>query len=58
VNALEDFEMNSTEKSSAAVSDETTGAIQRLHGVRHPTTDVQCGAGFYTKHLGFTLEHQ
>jgi len=29
-----------------------------LHGVRHPTTDVQCAAGFYTKHLGFTLEHQ
>jgi len=50
--------MNSTEKSSAAVSDETARAIQGLHGVRYQTTDVQRAADFYTKHLGFTLEHQ
>jgi glyoxylase I family protein len=50
--------MNSTEKSSAAVSDETARSIQALHGVRYQTTDVQRAADFYTKHLDFTLEHQ
>jgi glyoxylase I family protein len=50
--------MNSTQKSSAAVSDETARSIQRLHGVRYQTTDVQRAADFYTRHLGFKLEHQ
>ena len=50
--------MNSIERSSAAVSDGTARSIQGLHGVRYETTDVQRAADFYTKHLGFTLEHQ
>jgi glyoxylase I family protein len=50
--------MTSTERSAAAVSDETARSIQGLHGVRYQTTDVQRAADFYTKHLGFTLEHQ
>ena len=32
--------------------------IQGLHGVRYQTTDVQRAADFYTRQLGFTLEHQ
>jgi len=50
--------MNSTEKSFAAVSDETARAIQGLHGVGYQTTDVQRAADFHTRHLDFTLEHQ
>ena len=33
-------------------------AIQGLHGVRYQSKDVQRAADFYTKHLGFKLEHQ
>lgn len=33
-------------------------AIQALHGVRYQTADVQRAADFYTKLLGFKLEHQ
>ena len=29
-----------------------------LHGVRYQTSDVQRAVEFYTKHLGFKLEHQ
>ena len=53
--------MNPTEKGAAAVSDEAErahGSIHGLHGVRYQSTDVQRAADFYTKHLGFTLEHQ
>jgi glyoxylase I family protein len=54
--------MNPKDKSSAAVSEETGGShersIQGLHGVRYQTTDVQRAADFYTKYLGFKLEHQ
>src|SRR6185503_10142755 len=50
--------MNSTQRSFAPVSDETARSIQGLHGVRYQTTDVQRAADFYTKHLGFKLEHQ
>jgi glyoxylase I family protein len=32
--------------------------ILGLHGVRYQTKDVQRAADFYTRHLGFTLEHQ
>jgi glyoxylase I family protein len=28
------------------------------HGIRYQTTDVQRAVEFYTKHLGFRLEHQ
>ena len=54
--------MNPTNKGSAAVSDEAgrdpERPIQGLHGVRYQSTDVQRAADFYTKYLGFTLEHQ
>jgi glyoxylase I family protein len=29
-----------------------------VHGIRYQSTDVQRAVDFYTKHLGFTLEHQ
>ena len=29
-----------------------------VHGIRYQITDVQRAVDFYTKHLGFTLEHQ
>jgi glyoxylase I family protein len=33
-------------------------ASLRLHGVRYQTADVARAVTFYTKHLGFKLEHQ
>jgi glyoxylase I family protein len=30
----------------------------RLHGVRYQTADVGRAVGFYTTHLGFTLQHE
>ena len=54
--------MKPTDRSSAAVSDQTGRDYERsihgLHGVRYQSTNVQRAADFYTKHLGFTLEHQ
>jgi glyoxylase I family protein len=54
--------MKSTDKSSAAISDEPgrdhQQTIQGLHGVRYQSTDVQRAAAFYTTYLGFKLEHQ
>lgn len=32
--------------------------IFTVHGIRYQITDVQRAVDFYTKHLGFTLEHQ
>ena len=32
--------------------------IAGFHGIRYQCTDVQRAVEFYTKHLGFTLEHQ
>lgn len=54
--------MKPTGKGSAAVSDEAgrdpDRSIQGLHGVRYQSMEVQRAVDFYTKHLGFTLEHQ
>jgi glyoxylase I family protein len=51
-----------TDSGAVALSDEAGRDVQRsirgLHGVRYQTADVQRAADFYTKHLGFTLEHQ
>ena len=33
-------------------------AARAFHGVRYHTSDVQRAVDFYTRHLGFTLEHQ
>ena len=52
-----------------ARSAETTKAVQEghsgkhsfvrgVHGVRYQVKDVARSVAFYTKHLGFTLEHQ
>ena len=32
--------------------------VFRLHGVRYQTGDVRRAVGFYTTHLGFTLQHE
>ena len=32
--------------------------IQGVHGVRYQVRDVARSVAFYTRHLGFTLEHQ
>ena len=54
--------MKRTDSGAVALSNETgrevTHSIRGLHGVRYQTADVQRAADFYTKHLGFTLEHQ
>jgi glyoxylase I family protein len=54
--------MKRTDSGTVAMSDEATHDLQRLirglHGVRYQTADVQRAADFYTRHLGFTLEHQ
>lgn len=33
-------------------------SIRGLHGVRYQTSDVQRAVDFYTRHLGFKLEHK
>ena len=52
--------MTRGESGPSAVSDQYTGrdVSLRLHGVRYQVRDVSRAAGFYTQHLGFTLEHQ
>jgi len=54
--------MKRTDSGTVAMSDEATHDLQRLirglHGVRYQTADVQRAADFYTRQLGFTLEHQ
>jgi glyoxylase I family protein len=32
--------------------------VLAYHGIRYQTTDVQRAVDFYTRHLGFTVEHQ
>lgn len=46
---------------ASAVSDQpanTSPVALRLHGVRYLVADVSRAVAFYTRHLGFTLEHQ
>jgi glyoxylase I family protein len=54
--------MKRTDNGTVAMSDEAAEDLQRsirgLHGVRYQTADVQRAADFYTRRLGFTLEHQ
>jgi glyoxylase I family protein len=57
-----EIHMKQEETRAAVVSDEAGRSDERvigsLHGVRYQTRDVQRAAEFYTKHLGFKLEHQ
>src|SRR5512138_2703522 len=57
-----ELRMKPTDRGSSAVSDEAERtqerSIQGLHGVRYQSTDVKRSADFYTKHLGFKLEHE
>ena len=50
------------QKELSAVSERPVDAGQsvplRLHGVRYLVSDVSRSVAFYTKHLGFKLEHQ
>lgn len=32
--------------------------IKSVHGIRYQVKDVARAVAFYTRHLGFTLEHQ
>ena len=54
--------MSETQNDSATAGRDTNRAapVRRysVHGVRYQVTDVARAAGFYTNHLGFTLEHQ
>ena len=36
----------------------THGFVQGVHGIRYQVRDVTRSVGFYTTHLGFSLEHQ
>ena len=44
------------EQDSAPTQDASTGL--RFHGVRYQVTDVARSAEFYSRHLGFRIEHQ
>jgi glyoxylase I family protein len=53
--------MNQPERGSVAVSSEAGGderSIVGFHGIRYQSKDVQRAVDFYTKQLGFKLEHQ
>lgn len=53
----ESFSMQGTQ-STAGSSTKTQGFLLRLWGVRYQVKDVQRSIGFYTKMLGFDLDHQ
>jgi glyoxylase I family protein len=53
--------MSQTQGKAAVVDEigqEESHGILGLHGVRYQVKDVARAAAFYTKHLGFKLEHQ
>ena len=54
--------MNQAKKESPAQSHaypaQNTGKILDFHGVRYQVKDVSRSVEFYTRQLGFTLEHQ
>jgi glyoxylase I family protein len=54
--------MNQAVSEASAVTDTTERGERRseleLHGVRYQVKDVARAAAFYTRHLGFELEHQ
>ena len=54
--------MTQPDRGSIAVPEEAgqdhERSIRGLHGVRYQTSDVQRAVDFYTRHLGFKLEHQ
>ena len=52
--------MTPTQGAPSALSDQSTERDDalRLHGVRYQVTDVSRAVAFYTRHLGFTLQHQ
>ena len=45
-------------KTKPSPKNENHGAIQGVHGVRYQVKDVARSVEFYTRHLGFELEHQ
>ena len=48
--------MNATSEHSTATA--TSAKATMFHGVRYLVADVKRAVDFYTKHLGFNLEHQ
>src|SRR5215831_10488768 len=38
--------------------DGTEGQVKGVHGVRYQVKDVERSVAFYTRHLGFELQHQ
>ena len=54
--------MSQTARGIAGADDETDGrtiqGVISLHGVRYQVKDVARAVTFYTKHLGFELQHQ
>ena len=45
-------------QTSASASAPRLAVATTVHGVRYQVKDVARSVGFYTEHLGFTLEHQ
>jgi glyoxylase I family protein len=45
-------------QSAASRDSERHAFIKGMHGVRYQVKDVSRSVEFYTRHLGFTLEHQ
>src|SRR3954454_4311584 len=50
----EDHMVQATESQTA----ERRAFVKNIHGVRYQVKDVARSVAFYTRHLGFTLEHQ
>ena len=54
----DDGQMRMNESSTAVDKIEIKGFILGFHGVRYQVTDVKRAVEFYTRELGFKLEHE
>ena len=43
---------------NTSTATDATAFIKGVHGVRYQVKDVERSVAFYTRHLGFKLEHQ
>src|SRR5262245_54228815 len=54
----EEYERRDSMPHTAPSQVDTHAFIKDVHGIRYQVKDVARSVGFYTRHLGFTLEHQ